>query len=95
MKLPSWANDKAAVDSLKRRLGDREHFVALVWARDVNVTGTGGGDGSGLRKEVIGGVDMYLLGREFPLRKVVMVGIIVEAEEKDDFTRYAREFGPS
>lgn len=89
---PSWVGDEAAVRTLKQKLGDKEHFVAVVWARDVlgrnkMEEGSVGEEGE-LRKTVIGGVDMYLLGKEFPLQLVIVVGIIVGISESDTTISY-------
>lgn len=89
---PSWIGDETAVGMLKKTLGDKEHFVALVWARDVlgrnkMEEGSVGEEGE-LRKAVIGGVDMYLLGKEFPLKLVIVVGMIIGVSEKDTTVSY-------
>lgn len=92
---PSWIDDEVAVGTLKKELGDKEHFVAVVWARDVlgrnkMEEGSVGEEGE-LRKAVIGGVDMYLLGKEFPLKLVIFVGMIVGISEKDTIISYEGE----
>ena len=53
-----------------------EEFVARVWARDVR--------GEKVRRETVKGVEVWLIGREFPFRNVVLVGMVVEVTEKDD-----------
>lgn len=59
------------------RLGSEE-FVARVWAKDVHALGSGG-----VRREVVQGVEVWLMGREFPFRNVLLVGIVVGVTEKD------------
>lgn len=46
------------------------------------------GEEGELRQTVIGGVDMYLLGREFPLRLVIVIGMIVGISESDEAVSY-------
>lgn len=89
---PSWIKDEQAVAELKTKLGEREHFVALLWTRDVlgrNKMVDGSVSRAGeLRKAVVGGVDMWLLGKEFPLKFVMIVGVVVGIITKDDFVIY-------
>lgn len=93
---PSWLSDESAVAQLKTKLGEKEHFVALVWAKDVlgrNKKEEGSISKPGeLRREVIGGVDMWLLGKEFPLQFVTIVGVVVGIFfTKDDQIGYEGE----
>lgn len=82
---PSWARDEQAVNALKRKLGERDHFVAVMWAKDflgVNKRIDGWVEEKGaLRRTILGGADMYLLGKEFPLKFVMIVGVVVGAVE--------------
>ncbi|ORY92529.1 hypothetical protein BCR35DRAFT_323084 [Leucosporidium creatinivorum] len=94
---PSWIKDDGAVATLKKKLGSKEHFVAVVWARDVlgrnkMEEGSIGQEGE-LRKAVVGGVDMYLLGKEFPLKFVIIVGMIVGISENDTTISYEVDDG--
>lgn len=89
--LPSWA-EGGDVRGLASRLGSEE-FVAACWARDVvgeewvesegEDRREGGTDRLGLRKTIVSGQDMYLLGREFPLRSVMLVGLVVKVKEME------------
>jgi hypothetical protein len=66
----SWAGGD--VRGLARRL-DTPPFVAPVWIRDII-----GGEGEGrMRKAVVSDVEMLLVGKDFPLRCVMVVGIVV------------------
>lgn len=89
---PSWEADSRSVDVLKRKLVEKEHFVALLWARDL-VGGEADAYGRDanvptVRRDIVGGVDMYLIGQEFPLMTVQIMGYIVGIVEKDDKTTY-------
>lgn len=75
---PSWEND-GDVKALIQRF-DEEEFVAVVWCRDVLGPGVDAEETewtSSLRTAVVRQVPMFLIGREFPFRKVLMMGLIV------------------
>ncbi|SCV67422.1 BQ2448_5033 [Microbotryum intermedium] len=77
---PSWIGDRVNVDKLKRRIEEKEHFVANVRVKDV-VDDT---SSQGMRELNVDGVEMCILGNEFPLKRVILVGTIVGDDWKND-----------
>lgn len=68
-----------------------EEFVALVWARDVVGSTNDGGElevGSMMREVLVGGTKVFVIGKEFPLLKVVLTGYVVGVEQKENVIIY-------
>ncbi|SCZ93901.1 BZ3500_MvSof-1268-A1-R1_Chr6-3g08968 [Microbotryum saponariae] len=77
---PNWIDDHVNVDKLKRRIEEKEHFVANVKIKDVvDETSV-----QGMSELLVDGVEMCILGKEFPLKRVVVVGTIVGDDWKHD-----------
>ncbi|KAK4049001.1 hypothetical protein OIV83_004362 [Microbotryomycetes sp. JL201] len=84
---PSWSTDLEAVRTLRSKMSDREQFVALVWIKDIlprprslSTTMTKKDCGEGVRQVRVQDVDMWIVGKEFPVSSVMVVGIIVGSD---------------
>ncbi|SGZ28416.1 BQ5605_C027g10332 [Microbotryum silenes-dioicae] len=77
---PSWIDDRVNVDKLKRRIEEKEHFVANVKVKDV----VDEMSVQGMSELLVEGVEMCILGKEFPLKRVVVVGTIVGDDWKNE-----------
>ncbi|GAA5940108.1 uncharacterized protein JCM15063_001709 [Sporobolomyces koalae] len=92
---PSWAKDRRGVEwetLLLRRLSARlshaprsttnrgtgEDLIPLVWAIDLR---------DNLHHAVLGNLDCWILGKEFPCRRVIVTGWILEAEYRETESR--------
>lgn len=87
---PSWEATCDLKTLLKRF--SSEELTAVVWIRDlINGEGEEQQGGNGLvRQKSVRDVRMYLIGREFPFRNLVVVGILVGAEYVTKDTKEAK-----
>lgn len=86
-KRPSWEK-WVDVKMLAKRLNEDE-FILPVWGRDLfgsqasNEAGMEEKEWEGVRPFIIQGMDMYLMGKEFPLKSVMLVGYVVGIKVKE------------
>ncbi|GAA5996241.1 hypothetical protein JCM5350_007001 [Sporobolomyces pararoseus] len=79
---PSWARDREGIEweiPILKKLSSRlstsktEEFIPLVWANDLETR---------IKRASLGSLECWILGKEFPCRKVVLVGWILAREEQ-------------
>lgn len=80
--MPSWIGGD--VGKLGTALTTSARLVPEIWGRDLVGTGQNGRRMGGVRAVNIQGIDMYLVGKEFPARSVALVGILVGVEDKTE-----------
>ncbi|KAK4698131.1 hypothetical protein P7C70_g8106, partial [Phenoliferia sp. Uapishka_3] len=83
---PSWADGD--IRALAFAFTTSERFVATIWGRDLVGVGEDGERKGGVRKVSVKGIEMWIVGKEFPTRSVGLVGIVVGVEQKDDYLIY-------
>ncbi|KAM0787433.1 hypothetical protein ACM66B_003514 [Microbotryomycetes sp. NB124-2] len=79
---PSWAKNGDDVQELWKQMSQREQFVAVVWIRDIlsSTSTSSNSNGSacgGVRQKRVRDVDMWIVGKEFPVASVMILGIVV------------------
>ncbi|GAA5964542.1 hypothetical protein JCM3765_005228 [Sporobolomyces pararoseus] len=80
---PSWARDRDGIEwetSILKKLSSRlsssksEDFIPLAWANDLETK---------VKKASLGSLECWVLGKEFPCKRVVLVGWILEKEWRE------------